>query len=94
MFKKNPVEPQIADYLEDFSNKLDCVIFELASVRQVTLGHNQKFYSVAQLAKKLGMAPGTIYNKISKGQIPFIKIGGSVRFTDEQINQITNEKIR
>ncbi len=84
----NQNDPPVLDYLEEFSSKLDCVMVEIANVKRFALADNLKLYNVNQLARALGLAPGTIYNKINKRQIPFMKIGGSIRFSEEHLNQI------
>jgi excisionase family DNA binding protein len=36
--------------------------------------------TVAEVSAWLKKAPGTIYNLVSAGDIPFVKAGGSLRF--------------
>jgi len=36
--------------------------------------------TVKQLAECLKISPKTIYNMVSLGRIPFIKVGGALRF--------------
>jgi excisionase family DNA binding protein len=48
---------------------------------------------VPQLAEILGLSPGTIYNKVSKKTIPCIKVGGSVRFSQDHVDQIIKKTV-
>jgi len=43
--------------------------------------------TVNELAKMLKLDPQTIYRKVKKNEIPFIRIGGAVRFTSEGIDK-------
>lgn len=46
--------------------------------------------TVDEVAKILKLKPMTIRLKMYKGQIPYIKIGNSVRFKQEDIENIIN----
>ncbi len=41
----------------------------------------------ADVARYLGIAEGTVRNKASKKQIPFIKVGASLRFRRSDIDR-------
>lgn len=44
-----------------------------------------KLITVVELAELLNVTKTTIYNMIYKNEIPFIKIGGSYRFSEEEV---------
>jgi excisionase family DNA binding protein len=46
------------------------------------------------LSKYLKFAYGTLRHKVMRGEIPFYKIGGSVRFSKRQIDAWLEEKQR
>jgi excisionase family DNA binding protein len=48
--------------------------------------------TIEELASFLRWAPGTIRNKVSRGEIPYIKIGRSVRFKRVDIYRWINGK--
>ena len=44
--------------------------------------------TVSQVAKKTGYSPGTIYNLVSQGRIPYKKLSRrALRFDPEEINK-------
>lgn len=43
--------------------------------------------TVKEVAEYLGLAEGTIYQKVSKGQIPYVKLGRNVRFRKDDIDE-------
>jgi len=43
--------------------------------------------TVPEVAKYLGYTEGTIYQKVSKGEIPHLKLGRSVRFRRSEIDE-------
>ena len=47
---------------------------------------------IDELAQSLKMSKGTIYNKVSKKEIPFLKIGGALRFSKSQIEKWIRQK--
>ena len=42
--------------------------------------------TVEEVAAYLKLSPGTIYNKVSRDEIPFLKLGGAVRFRRSEID--------
>lgn len=40
-----------------------------------------------EAARYLGFAKGTIYQKVSKGEIPYLKLGHSVRFRRSELDR-------
>ena len=48
--------------------------------------------TVDDLADYLRLAHGTIYNKVHRREIPFLKIGRSIRFDLEEINKWATRK--
>ena len=47
-----------------------------------------------QVAEYLGIAVGTVYNKVSRGEIPFFKVGRAVRFRRSVIDEWVEEQTR
>lgn len=45
------------------------------------------FLNVADVAKKLGIEKGTVYNLTHKRQIPYFKRGGRIYFDKNEINE-------
>lgn len=43
--------------------------------------------TVPEVADYLGYTEGTIYQKVSRGEIPFVKLGRSVRFRRSEIDE-------
>jgi excisionase family DNA binding protein len=41
--------------------------------------------TVHELARRLGWHPNTVYNKVHRNEIPFVKIGRSLRFRPSEI---------
>ena len=53
----------------------------------------RRLINVVELAEYLGVAPQTVRVWVSQKKISFLKIGGAVRFSPEQIEEIlTNSK--
>jgi len=53
----------------------------------------EKLLTPSELARFLSVRPGTIYSWISRGiDIPYVKIGGTVRFREEAIQAWLLEK--
>lgn len=53
-----------------------------------------KLMSVKELAEYLDLSQRTIYNMISRGEIPFIKIGGQYRFRQDRIDEWLEQRSR
>jgi len=50
---------------------------------------------VEEMARRLSMSKGTLYNRVHERRIPFIKIGKSLRFDpDEVIRSLPHCSIR
>jgi len=45
-----------------------------------------KLLTVSQLATRLQVSPVWIYQKVSKGDIPVIRLGRVIRFSEDAIN--------
>jgi excisionase family DNA binding protein len=55
----------------------------------------EKLLNPSQLAEILGVSPGTIYSWKSRGvDIPYVKIGGTVRFREKAVMDWLMEKER
>ena len=48
--------------------------------------------TVEEVAEYLKVSAGSIYNRVSKGEIPFVKIGTSVRFRRSEIDRWVEEQ--
>jgi len=44
-------------------------------------------YKLEWVARFLGVAKGTLYNRVSKGTIPHVKVGGGLRFLGKQLRE-------
>lgn len=53
----------------------------------------EKFITVPELAKLLGVSRITIYNRVKKGQIPATKVGKTYVITDETVANILGKKV-
>lgn len=53
----------------------------------------EKFITVPELAKLLGVSRITIYNRVKKGQIPATKVGKTYVITDETVANILGKKM-
>ena len=51
-------------------------------------------YTVESLAEYLKLNKQTIYNWVHKKKIPYLKLGGTIRFTEEMINEWLEEHIK
>lgn len=52
----------------------------------------EKYITIPQLAKLLGVSRIAIYNRVKKGQIPATKIGGTYVITDKTVAKILGTK--
>lgn len=48
--------------------------------------------TVPEVAKYLGYSEGTIYQKVSRGEIPFVKLGHALRFRRSELDAWIAEK--
>jgi len=46
-----------------------------------------RLLTVADVAEYLGLSVGTVYNKVSRGEIPHVKLGRAVRFRRSEIDR-------
>jgi len=53
----------------------------------------QKYITIPQLAKLLGLSRIEVYRKVKKGQIPAIKIGRNYAISDRDINHILGKEM-
>ena len=60
---------------------------------QVRIMTKEKFITIPELAKILGVSRITIYNRVKKGQIPATKIGRTYVITDKTIAGILGKKV-
>ena len=54
---------------------------------------NQRYITIPELAKLLGVSRIAIYNRVKKGQIPAIKIGRTYAITDQTIANILGKEV-
>ncbi|MBU4445701.1 helix-turn-helix domain-containing protein [bacterium] len=54
---------------------------------------NQKYITIPELAKLLGVSRIAIYNRVKKGQIPATKIGRTYIITDQTIANILGKEV-
>lgn len=47
-----------------------------------------KLYTVKEVADMLRLTPVSIYIKIKNGKIPYVRIGRSIRFSEDNIKDI------
>jgi excisionase family DNA binding protein len=48
---------------------------------------SQPFYTVKTLAEKLAVTPTTVYRMVERKELPAYKIGKSLRFDPQEIDQ-------
>ena len=65
----------------------------LTSSLQVKIMTNEKYITIPELAKLLGVSRIAIYNRVKKGHIPAIKIGKTYVITDQTIANILGKEI-
>lgn len=53
----------------------------------------QKYLTIPELAKILGVSRMTVYNWVKKGHIPATKVGRTYIITDEALNDILGEQL-
>ena len=54
---------------------------------------NNKYITIPELAKLLGVSRIAIYNRVKKGQIPATKIGKTYIITDQTVANILGKKV-
>src|SRR5690606_34019777 len=54
--------------------------FKLRVVNMASNRVEDRLLTVADVAEYLGLSVGTVYNKVSRGEIPHVKIGRTLRF--------------
>ncbi len=54
---------------------------------------NEKYLTIPELAKLLGVSRIAIYNRVKKGQIPATKIGRTYVIADQTIANILGKKV-
>jgi excisionase family DNA binding protein len=54
---------------------------------------NEKYITIPELAKLLGVSRIAIYNRVKKGQIPATKIGRTYVITDQTIADVLGKKV-
>jgi len=54
---------------------------------------NEKYITIPELAKLLGVSRIAIYNRVKKGQIPATKIGRTYVITDKTITNILGKGV-
>ena len=52
---------------------------------------NKQFYNVQETADFLNLAVPTIYSKVSRGELPFIKRGKKLYFSSEELSDYLKE---
>lgn len=53
----------------------------------------ERYISIPQLAKLLGVSRIAIYNRVKKGQIPAIKIGRDYAISDQTLDDILGKRV-
>jgi excisionase family DNA binding protein len=53
----------------------------------------EKYVTIPELAKLLGVSRIAVYRRVKKGQIPATKIGGTYVITDETVAAILGRKV-
>jgi len=53
----------------------------------------EKYITIPELAKLLGVSRIAIYNRVKKGQIPATRIGGTYVITDKTVADILGKKV-
>jgi excisionase family DNA binding protein len=53
-----------------------------------------RLHKPTEIAKLLGVSLSCIYRKAEKGEIPSIKIGSALRFSEENINEYLEKSRR
>lgn len=54
---------------------------------------NQKYITIPQLAKLLGVSRVAIYNRVKKGQVPAVRIGRDYAIADQTVAEILGRKV-
>jgi len=54
---------------------------------------NEKYITIPELAKLLGVSRIAIYNRVKKGQIPATMVGKTYVITDQTIGNILGKKV-
>jgi len=65
----------------------------LTSSLQVRTMTNERYFTIPELAKLLGVSRIAIYNRVKKGQIPATKIGRTYVITDQTIANILGKEV-
>ncbi len=52
---------------------------------------DDRLLTVEEVGRYLGFAPGTIYNKAARGEIPSVKLGSALRFRKSEIDRWIDE---
>jgi len=65
----------------------------LTSSLQVRTMTNERYFTIPELAKFLGVSRIAIYNRVKKGQIPATKIGRTYVITDQTIANILGKEV-
>lgn len=52
----------------------------------------EKFLTVDEVAKKIRIEPKSVYNLVNRNSIPYCKVGGSIRFVEDDINAWAKKK--
>jgi excisionase family DNA binding protein len=66
------------------------ITLELARVHQSSVQQDQDLLTAKQAARKLGIAPVTLYERARPNEIPCVRIGRAVRFRTSDIQNCAN----
>ena len=55
---------------------------------------HKRLFNVEETAEYIGSTPGSIYQKVYNGKIPFVKIGKSLRFDITELDEFIEQKKR
>lgn len=61
------------------------LIIEIRALREELKASKKEFLTVDEAAELTRFSKGSIYNMVSKGKIPFIKQGGKLLFSSDQL---------
>ncbi len=54
--------------------------------------NEQEYMTLNEVSKMMRVSARTIYRMVAKKEIPYIKFGGSIRFSKDEILKMVNKK--
>lgn len=58
------------------------------------MGIGQRYTTVQDAAEYLGMSEGALRGRIQRGQIPFIRDSGRIRFDKQELDKLMHARVR